>query len=86
MDGTGDPVQTETDAAWCNEHGISPAVFTMRHIKTSQNRLTASTFDLTSYKQDGPDCHRKTAGFPVRSAYDRDSMIRLSNTVFLWMR
>ena len=47
-----------TDAAWCNEHGYLPAVFTMQ-LPVPQKSLSdtgsapkASTLDLTSHKQD----------------------------------
>ena len=48
-----------TDAAWCNEHGISPSCFynavTRLHKKTCQIPDPApkdSSLDLTSHKQD----------------------------------
>ena len=47
-----------TDAAWCNEHGISPSCFTMQLPSPQKSRQIpdpvgkASTLDLTSHKQD----------------------------------
>ena len=38
-----------TDAAWCNEHGISPSCF---YNAVTRLRKKASTLDLTSHKQD----------------------------------
>lgn len=48
-----------TDAAWCNEHGISPSCFynavtrlRKRACKIPDPAPKASTLDLTSHKQD----------------------------------
>ena len=48
-----------TDAAWCNEHGISPSCFynavtrlRKRACQIPESANKASTLDLTSHKQD----------------------------------
>ena len=48
-----------TDAAWCNEHGISPSCFynTVTRLRKKACQIPepvgkASTLDLTSHKQD----------------------------------
>lgn len=48
-----------TDAAWCNEHGISPSCFynTVTRLRKKAYQIPepvgkASTLDLTSHKQD----------------------------------
>ena len=64
-----------TDAAWCNEHGISPSCFynAVTRLRKKACQIPepagkASTLDLTSHKQDVVQITIEPEGFSGRTA------------------
>ena len=69
-----------TDAAWCNEHGISPSCFynAVTRLRKKACQIPepagkASTLDLTSYKQDVVQIAIEPETSPAELVSDKDN-------------